>query len=213
VVEEGHIFDPYRPSQVHWYIYDGLFHLPPGAQSTLWFSAHYFGGGEPGWHSQDFGHVSIMISPSSFGDGPLEIVKEGVQRARYTIQGNSFFAQTRLLTLHNPTDRSVTFLCRGISAPAFGGPWESRPTPSSPPTSEMNLLVLHDDQEGGIIASRERHVTQSNLASCGFVPDEGQQVVEVSPPEEISRLGFSEIYENFVVDVEAEQPTLKRKSE
>jgi hypothetical protein len=77
----------------------------------------------------------------------------------------------------------------------------------------MNLLVLHDDQEGGIIAGRERHVTQSNLASCGFVPDEGQRVVEVSVPDEISRLGLSEIYENFVVDVEAEQPTLKRKSE
>jgi hypothetical protein len=39
-----------------------------------------------------------------------------------------------------------------------------------------------------------------------------ERSVEVAVPEEISRLGLSEIYENFVVDVAAEQPTLKRKS-
>jgi hypothetical protein len=75
----------------------------------------------------------------------------------------------------------------------------------------MNLLILHDAQDGRIIAAGERDVTQGNLAPCGFVSDEGKRVVEVSVAEDISRLGLSEIYENFVVDVQAGQPTLKRK--
>ena len=211
VVEEGFTFNPYTASQVHWFVYDRHFVLPPGEQTTLWFGAPYLGGSEPGWRSIDFGHVSVMITPMSSGEGPLEIVKEGVKRVHYEIEGSRRISQLRLITLHNPTDGWISFLCRGISAPVWGGDPGLQPTPLESPTNEMNLLVLHDGQEGKIVAAGERYVTQGNLGPCGFVSDEGQRVVEVSVPEEISRLGRSEIYENFVVDVEAKQPTLKRK--
>jgi hypothetical protein len=211
VVEEGFIFNPYTASQVHWFVYDRLFELLPRERTTLWFGAPYLGGSEPGWRSQDFGHVSVMIFPDSPSEGPLEIVKEGVKRVRYELEGSLWVSQVRLITLHNPTDGRITFLCRGISAPVYGGDPGRQPTPLAPRTNEMNLLVLHDGQEGRIVAAGERYVTQGNLGPCGFMSDEGQQVAQVSVPEEISRLGRSEIYENFVVDVEAEQPTLKRK--
>jgi len=223
-VEEGYTFDPYRPSQVHWFVYDRSFYLLPGAQATFWFGAPYFDGVEPGWPSLDYGHVSIMLFPGSLGGvptgrGPLEIVKEGVQLVDYEISGTPMRSQVRLITLHNPTDEPIAFRCRGIQAPVWGGSPGSRSTPPSPPIKEMNLLILHDGQEGRIIAAGERHAAQGSLAPCGFVPDEGRQgqrgqrVVEVFVPEEISRLGLLEIYENFVVDLEAEQPTLKRKPE
>jgi hypothetical protein len=35
VVEEGFTFNPNRPSQVHWFVYDRLFDLHPGEQTTL----------------------------------------------------------------------------------------------------------------------------------------------------------------------------------
>ena len=211
VVEEGYTFDPYRPSQVDWFVYDRIFRIQESASTTLWFGAPYFGGSEPGWYSQAYGHVSAMIFPGSPSRGPLEIVKEAVQVVKYEISSTPMFSQTRLITFKNPTDDTIMFICRGISAPTFGGRVERQSTPPSPPTREMNLLVLHDDQEGRIIAGGERQVIQGNLAPCGFVPDEGQRVAEVPVPEDILRLGLSEVYENYMVDVEAEQPTLKRK--
>ena len=67
-----------------------------------------------------------------------------------------------------------------------------------------------------MIAAGERSVTPTNLAPCGCVPDDeqrGERAVEVSVPEDISRLGLSGICEKFDVDVEAARPILKRKPE
>ena len=135
-----------------------------------------------------------------------------MKRHFYTINDSHFRSFLRLITFRNPTPEHLTFQCRTIRAPAWGS-WGGQPTPPSPPTNEMNLLVL-DDGHGEILAAGEQRISETNLAPCGFVPDEeqpGQRVAEVSVPEEISRLGLSEIFENFVVDMGADQPTLKRK--
>jgi hypothetical protein len=211
-VVEGQFFDPYRPSEVHWFHFELYsFRLGPRRQAKFWFGAP-----GRGWTYEDYGHVSAMLYPGTSGKGPLEIVKEGVEQVTYTVNDSTYQAHLRLITFRNPTDEWLHFDCRGIRAPVRAGDPGSRPTSPSPPTNERNLVVLRDGQDGRIIAAGERRITQTDLAPCGFVPDEerpGERAVEVPVPEEISGLGLSEICENFVIDVEAEQPTLKRKPE
>ena len=206
----GILFNPYRPSEVHWFSFDiEVFQLSPGQQATFWFSTprHH------GWSVEDYGHVSAMMHFDSPSEGPLEVVGEGVQRKTYTAaDGSTYSSHLRLMTFRNPTNESLRFHCRAIQAPVRAESWGSQPTQPSPPTNEMNLLVLHDGQ-GRIIAAGEKALYQTNLAPCGIVPDEGQRAVEPEIPEEFSGLGLVQICENSVVDVEAERPTLKRKPE
>ena len=148
------------------------------------------------------------------GTGVSDMVVEvGQSWTDYMIKDNHMRAYVRLITLHNPTDEWIHFHCRAIRAPAWGS-WGGRPTPPSPSINEMNILALYDGQ-GRIVAAGDRPVTQTNLAPCGFVPDEGegQRAGEFEVTEDISRLELSEICENFVVDIGAERPALKRKPE